>query len=320
MSIFLCTKYVFFFLKIIHKLFYIYKTHNNKQNMKNFFYTLIFMSLMTSCTFYKYTNQNADGPKRVNTISNDVSLLAKKDFAVDVRIDLDKIVTGVSQNHADENDARNEAYYNCIVENDIDLVIDPLFKKITNEAPGIFKMFYKNQYRYEIRGYAGYYENPRDAGDETLQNLKNQLAIEQTQLEIDKIEFEREDALFKVRGKNLNTLAKISPSAKESKSSYMIETVEGCCGENKNNVVVNGNSSGNGFGNVHLLHTAENQSSLVDEYLRLVCDDCDEPEKEKKASKKEKKSAVSGTSSNTDNSSSSGIFCKIPILKKFLCK
>lgn len=286
--------------------------------MKKFVYILFLTSIMSSCTFYKYTNQDSCEPDRVNTISNNVSLTAKKDFAVDVRIDLDKIVTGVSQNHADENDARNEAYYNCIVENDIDLVIDPLFKKITNEAPGIFKMFYKNQYRYEIRGYAGYYENPRDAGDETLQNLKDQLAIEQTQLEIDKIAYEKEDALFRVRGKNLNTLAKISPSAKETKSSYMIETVEGCCGENKNNVVVNGNSSGNGFGNVHLLHTAENQSSLVDEYLRLVCEDCDEPAKEE-SSKKDKKSS-SDCSSSSSGDSGSSLFCKIPLLKNFLCK
>ena len=286
--------------------------------MKKIIYTLLFTSFMTSCTFYKYTNQDTCEPDRVNTISNNVSLTAKKDFAVDVRIDLDKIVTGVSQNHADENDARNEAYYNCIVENDIDLVIDPLFKKITNEAPGIFKMFYKNQYRYEIRGYAGYYENPRDAGDETLQNLKDQLAIEQTQLEIDKIAYEKEDALFRVRGKNLNTLAKISPSAKETKSSYMIETVEGCCGENKNNVVVNGNSSGNGFGNVHLLHTAENQSSLVDEYLRLVCEDCDEPAGEENSNEKDKKSS-SDCSSSSSGDSGSSLFCKIPLLKNF-CK
>lgn len=288
--------------------------------MKKIVYTLLLISFMTSCTFYKYTNQDSSEPDRVNTISNNVSLTAKKDFAVDVRIDLDKIVTGVSQNHADENDARNEAYYNCIVENDIDLVIDPLFKKITNEAPGIFKMFYKNQYRYEIRGYAGYYENPRDAGDETLQNLKDQLAIEQTQLEIDKIAYEKEDALFRVRGKNLNTLAKISPSAKETKSSYMIETVEGCCGENKNNVVVNGNSSGNGFGNVHLLHTAENQSSLVDEYLRLVCEDCDEKVKEEKPNKKDKKSSSDSSSSSSSGDSGSSLFCKIPLLKNFLCK
>ena len=287
--------------------------------MKKIIYTLLLTSIMSSCTFYKYTNQDSCEPDRVNTISNNVSLTAKKDFAVDVRIDLDKIVTGVSQNHADQNDARNEAYYNCIVENDIDLVIDPLFKKITNEAPGIFKMFYKNQYRYEIRGYAGYYENPRDAGDETLQNLKDQLAIEQTQLEIDKIAYEKEDALFRVRGKNLNTLAKISPSAKETKSSYMIETVEGCCGENKNNVVVNGNSSGNGFGNVHLLHTAENQSSLVDEYLRLVCEDCDEPAKEE-SSKKDKKSSSDCSSSSSSGDSGSSLFCKIPLLKNFLCK
>lgn len=81
---------------------------------------------------------------------------------------------------------------------------------------------------------------------------------------------ETEEIVFNVRGKNLNTLAKIGPSAQESKSSYMIETVEGCCGDNKNNVVVNGNSSGNGFGNVHLLHTTDNRSSLVDEYKNLI--------------------------------------------------
>ena len=98
----------------------------------------------------------------------------------------------------------------------------------------------------------------------------------------------------------------------------MIETVEGCCGENKNNVVVNGNSSGNGFGNVHLLHTAENQSSLVDEYLRLVCEDCDEPAKEE-SSKKDKKSS-SDCSSSSSGDSGSSLFCKIPLLKNFLCK
>ena len=288
--------------------------------MNKIIYSFLLISLMSSCTFYKYTNQDTAAPDRVNTISNNVSLTAQKDFAVDVKVDLEKVVTGVSQNHLDPNDARNEAYYNCIVENDIDLVIDPLYKKITNEAPGIFKIFYKNQYRYEIRGYAGYYENARDAGDETLQNLKNELAIEKTQLEIDKIAFEREDALFSVRGKNLNTLAKIDPSAKETKSSYMIETVEGCCGDSKNNVVVNGNSSGNGFGNVHLLHTAENQSSLVDEYLRLVCEDCEEENNDGKSGKKDKKSSSDSISSSNSDDSGTSFFCKIPLLKKILCK
>ena len=100
----------------------------------------------------------------------------------------------------------------------------------------------------------------------------------------------------------------------------MIETVEGCCGENKNNVVVNGNSSGNGFGNVHLLHTAENQSSLVDEYLRLVCEDCDEKVKEEKPNKKDKKSSSDSSSSSSSGDSGSSLFCKIPLLKNFLCK
>ena len=94
--------------------------------MNKIIYSFLLISLMSSCTFYKYTNQDTAAPDRVNTISNNVSLTAQKDFAVDVKVDLEKVVTGVSQNHLDPNDARNEAYYNCIVENDIDLVIDPL--------------------------------------------------------------------------------------------------------------------------------------------------------------------------------------------------
>ena len=286
--------------------------------MKKIIYFIFLGAFMTSCTFYKFTKTDPGEVTRSKTIDNRVRVIADKKFAVDVKIDLDKKVTGVSQNHLDPNDARNEAYYNCIIENDIDLVIDPLYKLITNEAPGIFKLFYKNQYRYEIRGYAGYYENARDAGDQELKNLKDELAIKQTQLAIDKIGFEREDALFKVRGKNLNALAKIDPSAKEIKSSYLIETREGCCGENKNNVVVNGNSSGDGVGNVHLLHTSENQASLVDEYLKLVCEDCDVAEEKPKAKKKEKKSIL--LPSADDKGLLSRIACKIPILKKFLCK
>jgi len=94
--------------------------------------------------------------------------------------------------------------------------------------------------------------------------------MEKSKLAKTKIEMKIEETVFEVRGKNLNTLSKIDPSALETKSSYIIETVEGCCGDNKNNVVVNGNSSGNGFGNVHLLHTTDNKSSLVKEYKSLI--------------------------------------------------
>jgi hypothetical protein len=276
---------------------------------------IICVFFLASCTSFKHTPQSQIEPTRVNEIANQVGLVANKQFAVDVRVDLDQIVTGSSANHPTAEEARNEAYYNCIVNNNVDLVVDPLYKSVEIAAPGIFKFLYKNKYKYEIRGFAGFYENPTDARNQALEAAQEELALKKAQLAIDKIAFEREDALFKMRGKNLNTLSKIGPSAKETKSSYMIESEKGCCPENNSNVVVNANSSGSGFGNVHLLHTSENQSSLVDEYLRLVCDGCEEEVTVSKPTIKSKKQSFS-----SDDSSGSSIFCKIPILKNFLCK
>ena len=176
-------------------------------------------------------------------------------------------------------DALDEAYYNCLTQNDIDIVIHPIYKLTKIKFP-IFTFL--NKYRFEIYGYSGYFKNPISKTEwensNELAAAAHELKIENAKLAKTKVQMKGEDEVFSVRGKNLSTLSRIDPSARESKSSYMIETVEGCCGENKNNVVVNGNSSGNGFGNVHLLHTTDNHSSLVDEYNKLItnCRDCGE--------------------------------------------
>tara|TARA_B100001287_G_scaffold55912_1_gene44370 strand:- start:765 stop:1643 length:879 start_codon:yes stop_codon:yes gene_type:complete len=277
-----------------------------------------------SCTTYKYTESKISDPKRLNKIENKVELSATNKFAVDVRVELDQIVTATSSRHTFPSDARNEAYYNCIVNNNIDVIVDPLYKRVKKP------FYFIRKYRYEVRGYAGFYENVRDERERMLDDEKNKLAFNKLKLEVDKLDlerdkltFEREDALFKVRGKNLNALAKIDPAAREVKSSYMIEKDEGCCPDNNSNVVVNANSSGNGFGNVHLLHTAENQSSLVDEYLKLICHDCDD-NKNSSVKQTTKSPIILSSNPETSNSQESksmlqNVFCKVPILKRFLC-
>ena len=282
---------------------------------------------ISSCTTYKHTKSDIDDANRLNKIENKVNLSATNDFAVDVRVELGQIVTASSERHMTDGAARDEAYYNCLVNNNVDVIVDPLYKRIK------LPFYMVRAFKYEVRGYAGFYENLRDSRERELNDAKNELAFKKVKLEVDKLDlesdklsFEREDALFKVRGKNLNALAKIDPAAREIKSSYVIETEEGCCPDNKNNVVVNGNSSGSGFGNVHLLHTAENQSSLVDEYLKLICHDCDDESTVSltTVSSKSTKILSVGNSSSAVSSEEKGliqkIFCKTPILKNFLCK
>ena len=238
--------------------------------MKKTIYILALPLFFTSCLSYNFSN-------RVTEIPDPANLGIKNSFVVDVDIDLNKKVTAASQNHASKQDALDEAYYNCITLNDIDIVVDPIYKLTKIKIPFLS---FLNKYRYEIQGYAGYYENPITKTEWENTKAKNaaaqELIMENAKLAKTKVQMQGETEIFNVRGKNLNALAKIDPTARESKSSYMIETVEGCCADNKNNVNVNSNSSGNGFGNVHLLHTTDNHSSLTDEYNKLItnCRDC----------------------------------------------
>jgi len=197
----------------------------------------------------------------------------KNSYVVDIDIDLTKKVTASSQNHPNADDAMNEAYYNCILSNNIDIVVDPIYKRTNIEYP-LLKLLIPNKYRYEIHGFAGYYKNPETKIDWENKREKyaaaQELAMEQAKLKKTKVEMQIEKEVFDLRGTNLNYLSKIDPSARETKSSYLIESEKGCCPGNSNNVVVNSNSSGSGFGNVHLLHTTDNKTSLVEEYNKLL--------------------------------------------------
>lgn len=281
--------------------------------MKKYLTIIFIAGIFQSCVTYNHTN-------RISKIESPETLELKDTYVVDVKIDLDKKVTAISENHPSKKDAMNEAYYNCIIANNIDIIIDPIYKSTHVYTPILRfilpRVFVK--YRYEVHGYAGYYTNPesrqswenkkaKTIARQTISNEKSKLAEAKLTMKI-------EEVIFETRGKNLNTLAKIGPSAKESKSSYMIETVEGCCGDNKNNVV-NVNSSGNGFGNVHLLHTTDNSSSLVKEYKNLVCLDCVDNIDDQKNIENN-----TFTKSNESNSSSDSDQIKLTVSKGFFKK
>lgn len=110
----------------------------------------------TGCSTYRYTARTTDVNRRA---------IETKDAAVEVVPDYSRTVKAKSDFQLTPRDAMAEAEYRCIVENNIDVVIDPIFK--IERAPVIKK----NKYIAEVSGYAGVYKNTK-AGVEAAQDYQ----------------------------------------------------------------------------------------------------------------------------------------------------
>ena len=158
----------------------------------------------------------------------------------DIKIDLNKKVFASSGSHKSIKKAKEEAYYNAIINNNIHIVVDPIYK--TKTRYGLFGL----RSTAEIAGYAGYYENIRYE-----KALTNDMKLEQD--------------LFEMRFKNIELLSKISSLNKEETNTFMIDSKGSCC-EEKNN-----KQNGSNFGDIHLLNTSKNSSNvLIEEYHKLI--------------------------------------------------
>ena len=100
---------------------------------------------LTSCTSYQYT------ARQTQIVRQDIQTTPT---VVDVRPDYNKRITVTSGWNSSKEDAMNECRYLAITENNIDIVVDPIFKieYISNK---------RNGYRATLTGFAGYYMNPR---------------------------------------------------------------------------------------------------------------------------------------------------------------
>ena len=106
--------------------------------------------LLLSCSTYKSTY-------RISQVQEKDVVIADK-IGVELRIDENKIVQGSStKRHSSPNDAKDEAYYNAIVNNNIHVIVDPIYKVRTTAR---ILCFGGKSYA-SVTGFAGYYENPR---------------------------------------------------------------------------------------------------------------------------------------------------------------
>lgn len=124
-----------------------------KKNIFTFVAVIIAVLLFTSCKSVSYQARNVDVINR-NIVSSPT--------VVDINVDLTKRVSysdqyfvkypqAIGKNQVEEC-ALQAARYNCIMQNNIDVVVDPVYK-ISFKG--------KNKAKIELTGIAGYYKDPR---------------------------------------------------------------------------------------------------------------------------------------------------------------
>ena len=108
---------------------------------------------MASCSTTQYTYRETEINHR-SIIANDV--------VVDVKVDLKKKIQATSSKRNSVELAKSESYYLAINQNDIDIVVDPIFEIISSGR----------NYTAKLSGFAGYYTNPRNKTD-AIKELKS---------------------------------------------------------------------------------------------------------------------------------------------------
>ncbi|MEY4604806.1 MAG: hypothetical protein RIT43_2098 [Bacteroidota bacterium] len=124
---------------------------------------VIVAGTMTSCSSYKHSHRLSQIPEKSVVIADKVG--------VELKVDENKVVQASSnKRHASPQDAKDEAYYNAIVNNNIHVLVDPIYKIQTSAKILIFG----GKSTATVTGFAGYYQNPR-----SYKEIKDELEAEE---------------------------------------------------------------------------------------------------------------------------------------------
>ena len=115
---------------------------------------LIFMATfglvaLNSCKSVGYSYRTVDISKD-NVIAQQV--------VVDVKLDVKNKISSTSSKRNTANEAVEEAYYKALVENNIDVVVDPIFEVTTSDKI----LFFGGKSVAKLSGFGARYENPRN--------------------------------------------------------------------------------------------------------------------------------------------------------------
>lgn len=137
---------------------------------KHLFIFIIGTTILTSCRSYSHSYRLAEIGESNLGISDKI--------VVDIEVDLEKTVKARSNKHSSVKDAKQEAYFRAIVDNNVHVLVDPIYSIETTSKMLIFG----GKSVAEVIGFAGYYKNPR------TQSSVDQLKFDADLLNLKKLE------------------------------------------------------------------------------------------------------------------------------------
>ena len=109
---------------------------------------IISIITLTSCSTTNHSYRLSTIPNK-NVISGEV--------VVDVKLNLTKKIEAVSSARNSFDEAKEEAYYNAITQNNIDVIVDPIYEVTTTDK----FLFWGGKSIAKINGFGAVYANPR---------------------------------------------------------------------------------------------------------------------------------------------------------------
>jgi hypothetical protein len=141
--------------------------------MKKYFLLALSVAALTSCSTYKHSYRLSEVPQNKIGVTSTV-VDVETDFERKIQASSDRATTSVQ-------DAKANAYFNAITDNEIDILVDPIYSVKVNR--GLFRTTAKAQ----VSGYAGTFVNPRSAADAKQEAYDAKLAALEDFLELKEI-------------------------------------------------------------------------------------------------------------------------------------
>ena len=158
--------------------------------MKRLILSIFALAALASCKTYSHSSRDIDlDSKNVEATS----------FVVDVEPNFSSRIKGSStKKHTVEKSAKEEAYYNAIIDNNVDIIVDPVYSVTTTKK---FLLFFGGKSEAIVYGYAGFYKNSKNAGQAKQDDLNQKIQDLDKLSKINGVLEETEEKTFSVKPK-----------------------------------------------------------------------------------------------------------------------